>query len=99
MNDEAWDGRTVTIHEAKTHLSRLLAAVEAGEEVVIARGRKEIAKIVPLHPPQKKRRVPGRLAHLVPPGSGDSLSHGFLVSRHCQDQLSRIRIMRSLSAR
>ena len=67
----------VTVHEAKTNLSRLLAQVEAGEEVIIARGRDPIAKIVPLKPLQKKRRVPGRLAHLVPPGSGDILSHGF----------------------
>lgn len=67
----------VTVHEAKTNLSRLLARVEAGEEIVIARGKDQIAKIVPLNPPQQKRRIPGRLAHLVPPGSGDILSHGF----------------------
>ena len=68
---------TVTVHEAKTHLSRLLARVEAGEEVIIARGTKEIAKLVPLTPPTPKRRVPGRLAHLVPPEKEDILAHGF----------------------
>ncbi len=36
---------TVKIGEAKTHLSELLAKVEAGEEVVIARGRDPIAKL------------------------------------------------------
>lgn len=36
----------VTIHEAKTHLSRLIAAVEAGEEVIIARRDKPVARLV-----------------------------------------------------
>ena len=34
------------IHEAKTHLSRLLARVEAGEEVVIARAGRPVARLV-----------------------------------------------------
>ena len=38
----------VNIHEAKTHLSRLLVKVEAGEEVIIARNGKRIARIVPV---------------------------------------------------
>jgi prevent-host-death family protein len=38
--------RQVKIHEAKTNLSKLLAAVEAGEEIIIARGDKPIAKLV-----------------------------------------------------
>ena len=38
---------TVNVHEAKTHLSRLLAQVEAGEEVVIARNGKPVARLVP----------------------------------------------------
>ncbi len=69
--------KVVTIHQAKTHLSRLLAEVEAGVEIVLARGKTPIARIVPLESHKKVRRVPGRLAHLVPPGSGDILSHGF----------------------
>ncbi len=39
---------TVNMHEAKTHLSRLVAAVLAGEEVILARGGKELVRIVPL---------------------------------------------------
>ena len=35
----------VTIHEAKTHLSRLIAAVERGEEVIIARRDKPVARL------------------------------------------------------
>ncbi len=37
---------TVKVHEAKTHLSELLAKVEAGEEVIIARGNDPIAKLI-----------------------------------------------------
>lgn len=37
----------VTIHVAKTNLSKLIAKVEAGEEVIICRGDKEVAKLVP----------------------------------------------------
>ena len=70
-------GTIFTVHEAKTHLSRLLARVEAGEEIVVARGNVPIARIVPLVSARPKRREPGRLAHMIPPGSGDILSHGF----------------------
>jgi prevent-host-death family protein len=38
----------VTVHAAKTHLSRLLERVERGEEVVIARGRTPVARLVPV---------------------------------------------------
>jgi prevent-host-death family protein len=37
----------VTIHEAKTHLSRLLHRVEEGEEVVVCRGKHPVARLVP----------------------------------------------------
>jgi prevent-host-death family protein len=39
--------RTVNVHEAKTHLSSLLAAVEAGEEIVIARSGHPVARLIP----------------------------------------------------
>jgi prevent-host-death family protein len=38
---------TVNIHEAKTHLSRLVERVEAGEEVVIARAGRPVARLIP----------------------------------------------------
>lgn len=38
--------RAVNVHEAKTHLSRLLERVEAGEEIVIARAGRPIARLV-----------------------------------------------------
>ncbi|HZS85436.1 MAG TPA: type II toxin-antitoxin system Phd/YefM family antitoxin [Stellaceae bacterium] len=53
----------VNIHEAKTHLSRLLQRVAAGEEVVIARSGKPVARLVPM-PAKEPRRlgfVEGRL--------------------------------------
>ncbi|GAB3462768.1 type II toxin-antitoxin system Phd/YefM family antitoxin [Kineococcus endophyticus] len=51
--------RTVNVHEAKTHLSRLLEAVEQGEDVVIARAGKPVARLVPV--PARVARVPGTL--------------------------------------
>ena len=39
--------KSVNIHEAKTHFSALLARVEAGEEVVIAKAGRPIARLVP----------------------------------------------------
>ena len=47
----------VGVHEAKTHLSRLLRQVMAGDEVVITRGGTPIAKLVPVH--SGRRRVLG----------------------------------------
>ncbi|MBP6013735.1 MAG: type II toxin-antitoxin system prevent-host-death family antitoxin [Alphaproteobacteria bacterium] len=51
--------KTVTIHKAKTTLSQLIAAVEAGEEVIIARGDEPVAKIVRIE--KKGKREAGRL--------------------------------------
>lgn len=47
--------KSVGVHEAKTHLSRLLDDVAAGEEVVITRRGEEIASLVPRRP--KKRQL------------------------------------------
>ncbi len=49
----------VNIHEAKTHLSRLLQRVAAGEEVTIARAGVPVARLVPLEPKKKKIRPLG----------------------------------------
>ena len=48
----------VNIHEAKTHLSRLVERVEAGEEVVIARAGRPVARLVPFAV-RTRARVPG----------------------------------------
>lgn len=49
----------VNIHEAKTHLSRLLVRVVAGEEVIIAKAGKPVARLVPFED-QVPRRVGGQ---------------------------------------
>ena len=46
----------VTIHTAKTTLSQLVSRAEAGEEIVLARGKQPVAKIVPLNTVQPKRQ-------------------------------------------
>jgi prevent-host-death family protein len=46
---------TVNVHEAKTQLSRLLAQVEAGEEVVIARRGRPVARLVRCQPEGKRQ--------------------------------------------
>jgi prevent-host-death family protein len=47
----------VNIHEAKTHLSRLVERAAAGEEIVIARAGKPAAKLVPYRKPREPRRL------------------------------------------
>jgi prevent-host-death family protein len=47
----------VNVQEAKTHLSRLLARVEAGDEIVIARGGRPIARLVSIQ--ERPVRTPG----------------------------------------
>jgi prevent-host-death family protein len=45
----------VNVHEAKTHLSRLLERVASGEEVTIAKAGKPVAKLVPAHAVERRR--------------------------------------------
>ena len=51
----------INIHEAKTHLSRLVERTARGEEIVIAKAGKPRAKLVPIAKPGAARRKPGRL--------------------------------------
>lgn len=46
--------KTVNIHEAKTHLSRLLEEMLAGEEIILARSGRPIARLVPFHEPEER---------------------------------------------
>jgi prevent-host-death family protein len=52
----------VTVHQAKTQLSKLLEAVEKGEEVIIARGQTPVAEIIPV---RKKKFKLGVLADVL----------------------------------
>jgi prevent-host-death family protein len=56
-----------TVHQAKTHFSRLLKEAEAGQEVIVMRGNKPVAKIVPVDPVKPTRRVLGGFEHLPLP--------------------------------
>ena len=49
--------QTVNIHEAKTNLSRLLEEVAAGQEIIIAKAGKPMARLVPLAAAVKTRRL------------------------------------------
>ena len=49
--------KTVNMHEAKTHLSRLVREVAAGEEIIIAKAGEPVAKIVPYAPLRKPRKA------------------------------------------
>jgi prevent-host-death family protein len=51
--------RTVNVYDAKTHFSKLLARVEAGERIVIARAGKPVAILGPIDA-SRGRRMPGR---------------------------------------
>jgi prevent-host-death family protein len=49
-----------TVHQAKTHLSRLLREAEAGQEVIVMRGSKPVAKVVAINEPAEPN-LPFRL--------------------------------------
>ena len=62
---------TVTIHVAKTNLSQLLARVEAGEEIVIARGRNPIARLTPIRRAPTARKFGALKGVVTVPRSAD----------------------------
>jgi prevent-host-death family protein len=49
--------KKINVHEAKTHFSRLVERAERGEEFVIARAGKPVARLGPLHKAPMKRRL------------------------------------------
>lgn len=49
--------KTINIHEAKTHLSRLVEDVAAGAEIIIAKAGKPMARLSPVSTPVKKKRL------------------------------------------
>jgi antitoxin (DNA-binding transcriptional repressor) of toxin-antitoxin stability system len=67
--------KVVTVHEAKTNLSRLIAEVEAGAEIVLARGKTPVARMVPLTPVDDKPRMLGWLRE--DSKGSDPLAYGF----------------------
>jgi prevent-host-death family protein len=56
--------KSVNVHDAKTHLSRLLERVEAGEEITLARAGRPVARLVPyrsLREPRKPGLLKGKI--------------------------------------
>ena len=51
--------KSVNIHEAKTHLSRLVERVEAGEEIIIAKAGRPAARLVPIEAARKPVKIGG----------------------------------------
>ncbi len=64
--------RVVNVHQAKTHLSRLIDEAHAGETIVLAKAGKPWARLMPLAPPAPQR-IPGRLRNQGPLGQPDVL--------------------------
>ena len=56
---------TVTVHDAKTHLSRWINRVLEGEQVVITRGKVPVVMLKPVATAVKKRRIGGKPNFLV----------------------------------
>ncbi len=82
-------GAIVNIHEAKTHLSRLLARVEAGEEITIARAGKPIA-ILRSTRERPKQRVPGNDKIIIHASFDDSLAEWDPDYMHPDDPLREL---------
>ncbi|MDK3156666.1 type II toxin-antitoxin system Phd/YefM family antitoxin [Kamptonema cortianum] len=55
---------TLSVHEAKTHFSKLINRALAGEEIIVAKGKKPVVRIVPMEG-AKTSRIPGRSKGLV----------------------------------
>ncbi|OKH81472.1 antitoxin [Mycobacterium sp. ST-F2] len=70
--------QTVKVQDAKTRLSALLAEVEAGAEIVIARGDVPVARLVPITP--RGPRAMGFVAYRVPETFFDPLSEEELAA-------------------
>lgn len=58
--------KTINIHEAKTHLSRLVERVQAGEEIVIAKAGRPAARLVPIEEARKPVKIGGLKGAPVP---------------------------------
>ena len=79
----------VNIHEAKTHLSRLLQRVQAGEEITIARAGRPIAKLTAIQE-RPKRRVPGNDKIIIHPNFDDPLPEWDPDFMHPEDPMREL---------
>ncbi len=65
--------RTVNMHEAKTHLSRLVEAAAKGESFIIARAGKPIVKVIALETPDTRHRIGFLAGQISVPDDFDSM--------------------------
>lgn len=72
----------VTIHKAKTELSKLIARVEAGEEIILARGDKPVVKLVAIESVKRPVEGYGRFANLQ-----DKLPSSLFLEPMTEDEL------------
>lgn len=79
----------VNIHEAKTHLSRLLQRVQAGEEITIAKAGKPIAKLTAIQE-RPKRRIPGNDKIIIHPNFDDPVPEWDPDYMHPEDPMREL---------
>jgi len=87
-----------TVHQAKTHFSRLLKEAEEGKEVIVMRGDKPIAKLISIEPVAPKKPMLGGFEFLPPvdPSVFDPLTDeqmieygfGWMLPGHEEDLVS-----------
>ncbi len=70
----------VNIHEAKTHLSRLLRRVEGGEEIVIARDGAPVARLVPARSPTRRELGRDHGLYTIPGNFDDPLPEEIIIA-------------------
>lgn len=79
----------VNIHEAKTHLSRLLQRVQAGEEITIAKAGKPIARLSAIQQ-RPTRRVPGNDRIVIHPNFDDPVPEWDPDYMHPEDPMREL---------
>lgn len=75
--------RVINVHEAKTHLSRLLEQAHAGEEIILAKAGRPYARLMPLAEATSQRRA-GRLSGSVDEAFFDELPEAELKAWDAQ---------------
>jgi prevent-host-death family protein len=65
--------KSINIHEAKTHLSRLVERVEAGEEIIIAKAGRPAARLVPIEATRKPVKIGGLKSRVPVPDNFNTL--------------------------
>lgn len=65
--------KPINIHEAKTHLSRLVERVQAGEEIVIAKAGRPAARLVPIEASRKPIKIGGLKGRITVPDNFNTM--------------------------